>query len=199
MNGNTTTKGPWYRNRRMHRLSCAAFGVVLFVYGVGVGHYQWQPFGLIHKTNTVLTQMRHWPVKEVKEYRGEQELLQNAFTDPVTEENLYYPPINTLEEIQKSNLRLLMQRSGFETAYEDIDVIGAEQVSGPEGNQLVVRLRFTYQSREYNAFAYGTLPDNAFNMHTASAIIPGSGLNQSLRIATGHPRNYHHGILAAEL
>ena len=60
-----------------------------------------------------------------------------------------------------------------------------------------MKVRFSYQSREYESFAYGTLPEACTETVTASLIIPGSGLNQSLGIATGDTANYHNGILNA--
>ena len=88
-----------------------------------------------------------------------------------------------------------MRRKGFETAFEDLSVLGADQLNRPDGSFSVVRVRFEYQDRQYEAFAYGELPLVCGG--TANLIIPGSGLNQSLGIATGDQRNYHHGILAA--
>ena len=60
-----------------------------------------------------------------------------------------------------------------------------------------MRVRFEYQDRKHEAFAYGRLPAVCDGNNPASLIVPGSGLNQSLGIATGDKANYHHGILGA--
>ena len=168
--------------------------MLVFAYGVGVGHYQWPPFKQTQWVKNTLTQLLPEPVVE---YRGEAELLAYAFTDPVEETDLYYPPITDLEGIRRANDRIFTLREGFETAYEDLQVLAAEQLNRPQGAVPVVRVRFEYQDREHEAFAYGRLPAVCQSKGTASLIIPGSGLNQSLGIATGDKSNYHHGILDA--
>jgi hypothetical protein len=188
---NTNPSSP-RRKLWLQRLAAVALGGVLFVYGLGVGHYKWPPFELIAAVKTALTQ---WVPAPVAEYRGEQELLQYAFTDPVTETDLYHPPITSLEGIRQANERIFMRREGFETAYRDLELIDAQQMVRPAGAQPVVKVGFRYQGRDHEAFAYGRLPAASDNPGTAALIIPGSGLNQSLGIATGDPANYHHGIL----
>jgi hypothetical protein len=168
--------------------------MLVFAYGVGVGHYQWPPFWQIQGAKNTLTQLLPEPVVE---YRGEAELLIYAFTDPVEETDLYYPPITGLEGIRRANDRIFMLRQGFGTAYEDLQVLAAEQLNRPQGAVPVVRIRFEYQDREHEAFAYGHLPPVCEGTNSASLIIPGNGLNQSLGIATGDKANYHHGILDA--
>lgn len=167
---------------------------LVFTYGVGVGHYQWPPFWQIQGAKNTLTQLLPEPVVE---YRGEAELLAYAFTDPVAEADLYYPPITDLAGIHRANDQIFMLRQGFATAFEDLQVLKAEQVNRPQGAVPVVGVRFEYQDRELEAFAYGRLPPVCEGNNAASLIIPGSGLNQSLGIATGDKANYHHGILDA--
>ena len=93
------------------------FATLTFAYGVGVGHYQWPPFWQILGAKNTLTHLLPEPVVE---YRGEAELLVYAFTDPVKETDLYYPPITDLAGIRRANDRIYMLRQGFETAYEDL-------------------------------------------------------------------------------
>lgn len=162
--------------------------------GVGVGFYHWFPFRQLHWAKNTLTQLQPEPVVE---FRGEAELLAYAFTDPVEETDLYYPPITDLAGIRRANDRIFMLRQGFETAYEDLQVLAAEQLNRPQGPLPVVRVRFQYQDRMHEAFAYGRLPAFCEYNNSASLIIPGSGLNQSLGIATGDKANYHHGIFGA--
>jgi len=167
---------------------------LVFACGVGVGHYKWPPFGLIANSRSDVASLLPVPVLS-SEYGGEAELLVYAFTDPIDEEDLYYPPITDLVGIREANERIFMRRKGFETAFEDLLVLGADQLNRPDGSYPVVRVRFKYQDRQYEAFAYGDLPLACGGK--ANLIIPGSGLNQSLGIATGDQRNYHHGILEA--
>ena len=186
----STAKGRrWWKP--MAGVSLAA---TLFAYGVGVGHYQWPPFWQIQGVRNTLTQLLPEPVVE---YRGEAELLVYAFTDPVEEADLYYPSITELAGIRRANDRIFTLRQGFETAYQVLHVLAAEQLSRPQGAVPVVRVRFEYQDREHEAFAYGRLPGVCDGNNSSSLIIPGSGLNQSLGIATGDKANYHHGILDA--
>jgi len=186
----STVKG----RRRWKPLAGVSLAVAFFAYGMGVGHYQWPPFWQIQGAKNTLTHLLPEPVVE---YRGEAELLVYAFTDPAEETDLYYPPITDLAGIRRANDRIFMLRQGFETAYEDLRVLEAEQLNRPQGAMPVVRVRFEYQDREHEAFAYGRLPPVCEGNNSASLIIPGSGLNQSLGIATGDKANYHHGILDA--
>lgn len=166
------------------------FAAVLFACGLGFGHYGWPLFWLIEGRKMAFLQ---WLPEPVGEYRGEAELLVHAFIDPVEEKSLYYPPITDLAGIRSANDRIFMLRQGFEAAFENMQVLGADQISRPQGAVPVVRVRFSYQNRPYEAFAYGCLPTK--DRHdNASLIIPGSGLNQSLGIATRDKANYHYGI-----
>ncbi len=174
--------------KRFYRMQLCAFTVliVVFSYGVGVGHYKWPPFGALQ------TLARSVPHK----CTSKEEMLRNAFRDPVNEKELYFPAIDSLSGIREANERLFIRRDGFETAYENIQLLGADQLQRANGLQPVVRIRFSFLEREYEAFAYGELPDSNSSTR-ASLVIPGSGLNQSLGIATDDPKNYHHGILDA--
>lgn len=178
----------------------AVLGVLLaatmFAYGLGVGNNKWPPFWQIQRAKNTLTQLLSVEERAV-EYRGEAELLVYAFTDPVAETDLYYPAITDLAGIRRANNRIFMLHQGFETAYENIIVLGVEQLIRPQGAMPVVPVRFEYRGRNYEAFAYGRLPSVCDGNDAVSLIIPGSGFNQSLWIATGDETNYHHGILDA--
>ena len=182
--------------------------VIVFAYGVGVGHYQWPPFRLIQNSITSLPSWSpasentagHSPLvasEPFVEYLGEAELLTHAFTDPVMEAELYYSPITDIAEIREANDRIFMQRHGFKTAFESMRILGAEQLPRPQNAEPAVRVQFSYQERQHEAFAYGRLPETCDGSGYASLIIPGSGFNQSLGIAAGDNTNYHHGILDA--
>ncbi len=166
---------------------------ILFVYGIGVGHYHWPPFELLQQGKSVISQ--NAPLNG--EYQGEQELLQYAFVDPTNETELYYSPITSLAGIRVANERIFMTRMGFEQAYDALEILGADQLNRPPESEPVLRVRFRYCNREYGAFFYGRLPASCSGQGSASLVIPGSGLNQSLNIAAGNPANYHYGILNA--
>tara|TARA_Y100000588_G_C14267332_1_gene930547 strand:- start:889 stop:3156 length:2268 start_codon:yes stop_codon:yes gene_type:complete len=130
---------------------------------------------------------------------ADREILKSAFKTPIREQETYYEPITAINEIYESNQRLLIFRDGFETAYDDLELIGAEQVTRPVGMQPVVKVRFQYQDHEHEAFAYGMLPSIDNKSRRASLIIPGSGTGggdicQSYAIAADVPDNYQYGI-----
>jgi hypothetical protein len=160
--------------------------IVVFSCGVCFGLFKWPP---IEALRTLVRSVSH-------KCTTKEELLRNAFRDPVNEKELYYPAITSLSGIREANERLFICRDGFEIAYENIQLLGANQLQRANGLQPVVRVRFSYLEREYEAFAYGNLPKSDSGIR-ASLVIPGSGLNQSLGIATDNPKNYHHGILDA--
>ena len=187
-------------NRWVRYLVFVICGSVLFFLGLGVGHYKWPPFKLIYSLKSSLHQSLT-PFKLAKEYQGEREILQYAFTNPVNEENLYYPPINSLRDIHDANNRIFMQQNNFENAYQNLKVIDTQQIVRLNGSRPVVKVRFRYQERDYEAFAYGVLPKSCAEKKTslASLVIPGSGINQSLGIALNNPSNYHFGIMDSVL
>jgi hypothetical protein len=184
----------WRHSHLLMRILLVGLISMAFIYGVGIGHYKWFPFGIIQESKTLLSKLLLVPFAE---YMGEAELMGYGFTDPVAEVNLYYPPITDLSGILTANNRIFMQSKGFETAFDNLQVLGAEQLDRPKGSPDVVRVRFAYQEREYEAFAYGRLPEVCDDNGYASLIIPGSGLNQSLAISTGEKANTHYGILDA--
>lgn len=117
------------------------------------------------------------------------------FTDPIDEEDLYFSPITSIENIQEANQRIFKQRDGFETAYRELKINNVSQVYRPDGKHPVVKVCYSYQSRNHEAFAYGALPKGKLGL--ASLVIPGSGVNQSLSIANKESANYHYGIMSA--
>lgn len=118
MTDNKTTKTYSYKTSLIRCLTYAAFGMLFFTYGLTTGINRWQPFGLIQETKATVTQWIH-QLQPAEDYRGEQELLQYAFTDPVIENDLYHPSITLLDRIRKANQSIFMLRNGFETAYEN--------------------------------------------------------------------------------
>gem|GEM_PF-1865830 len=182
------------RSRLLLWLSLGLSVSAAFVLGIAVGHYRIPPFGTIHSAKAVVSAWVRGDTEQSGS-RGEQEIMEIAFVDPVSDTALYYPPVNSLAELRAANERILMRREGFEAAYEDLELIDATQLERAPSLQPVIRVRFRYQKREYEAFAYGRLPQGCPVAGWASLIIPGSLLNQSFAIATNDPSNYHFGIL----
>jgi hypothetical protein len=167
---------------------------VIFVYGIGVGRYKWPPHNFISYLNKTL---QDWLPEQVVEYRGEAELLTYAFTRPVVEFDLYYSPITDLAGIRDANNRIFVLREGFETSFENLILLGAEQLTRPKGALPVLRVRFRYQERIHEAFAYGLLRGVCDQSKSAGLIIPGSGINQSASIAAEDTNNNGYGIVQA--
>jgi len=194
----TTNRIGWTRASRVVLASwftAAALTVGSFLFGVGVGVYQWPPFQAIQSAKQFV---RSWlPRSDQRELSGDSETLDIAFADPVSEVALHYPPIHSLRGIREANERIFTRQDGFETAYTDLQVIDATQLDRPIGSEPVVCVQFRYQGAQHAAFAYGRLPMDAPVRKWATLIIPGSGLNQSLPISTDDRQNYHFGIQQA--
>jgi hypothetical protein len=171
---------------------CFSSAIIFFIFGMGVGHYHWPPFKPISKFKNFLSNSLF---ETSVEYRGEVGLLEEAFTDPVIDTDLYYPPINDLEGIRKANERIFMFREGFDSAFEKLEVTGVDQLDRSKGMLPVIRVRYRYQERQFEAFAYGNLPIASDSPKLGSLIIPGSGINQSFYIAQHDLNNYHSGFI----
>ena len=193
MRGANSKLDLFFRFVRLRRLFLGLVCSMSFVCGVAVEKLS-DHYGLARQVKTYLSQQL---VKTEDEYQGERELLKFAITDPAIEHNLYYPPITKLEDIRNANQRIFMFRKGYETAYKDLELKGTQQISQPPNAQPVIKVNFRYQNRNYDAFAYGKLPASCGGESTGSLVLPGSGLNQSLRIVSLDPKNYHYGIFDA--
>lgn len=173
-----------------HLLIIITIILVSFGYGISVGHYKWQPFQVIYELkNSILVLF-----KIDQPLLGDQEVLKEAFTASVNEEDLYYPEISSTKEVLSFNSSIFTPQQGFETAYEKIKISDAQQVSRKNGRGPVIKINFAYLDKTYEAFAYGTLPKICEKNSTSALVIPGSGLNQSLEIFQEDNSNYHRGI-----
>jgi hypothetical protein len=176
--------------------------LLLFAYGVAVGYYRWQPFGLLYRAKSQLAgawvreKAIHRDVSE-DAFRGDQALMRLAFTDPLIEGEKIYPPITSLAGIQSANQSIFVSVVGFESAYEELIVKGAERLELDSGATNVVRVRFAYQGRDYDAYAYGEMPPEPKSDETATLFIPGSGVNQSHGVRQRDASDHHGGIMAA--
>ena len=167
-----------------------SFVLASFMYGLLVGHYKIFPFDILASIKSSLNKT------QAPELSVSQIIQQNAFTQRAPTSDLIYSAILGVDDLYNHNERILTPRADFLKAYENILIGKAEMIDGD--STPILKLPFTLNGRDYNAFAYG----NAFNecegsTISAALIIPGSGNNQSQAIYQADPSNYHYGILEA--
>lgn len=175
------------------------YSFIFFLFGLLVGNYKWPPYTLLQNLKKSLIENYSYERNYEKKIalNGEQELLNLVFCDTVSEHNLYYPPISSMDAIYDSNQRIHMECSGFESAYKNIKLVGYEYKKRGSRFLDVLRVNFVYRGKEYEAFAYVTAQDSCHSRDKSTLIIPGSEINQSYGIANGDTTNYHYGILDA--
>lgn len=177
--------------------------VCIFVYGVLVGRYEWFPYQYISyvKPQLLLLDFKEKYFEEgvgnapfqgehVGEYSLPEELFKHAFTDPIIDGKLLYDAIESFEDVRKINQSIFIDADGFESAYEQINVLGAEQLSREISDDPVVKVSFNYKGASYSSYAYGKLTENCGNRkQCATLALVGSGLNVSKSTYTGdiHP------------
>jgi len=183
-------------HRNLSRLICAA--VVLtalglsFGYGVGVGFYHWPPFSALKNVQDALFDKR-----TTHDYRGEKELLQFAFTDPLIQGEQIHAPITQLDGIYGANRSLLLPVERFFEAYDHLEVIDAALLVLDQGAIQVLKITYELAGDRYYAYAYAYAVAPQKSGNGAALVIPGSGLNQSSVIYKNDPSNYHFGIIEA--
>lgn len=158
-------------------LAGSAGAALCFLLGTLVGHYRWPPFELMSRAKAATTA---WlGTSGDGQLDPERELMKSAFIDPVVDPAPYYPAISDISGIRQANQRILVPREGFERAYETLVVEQAEQLARPSDAPPVVRVRFRYDGRPHEAFAYGVLPGAEQTQGWGALVIPGSGMNVS--------------------
>ena len=178
------------KSKLLKFLALIVISFFLFTFGVSVGHYRWPPFTSLYEIKTIVSDN----FKKESSSFGVAEVLSEAFTDPVNEQDLYHPAVISFEGVHSLNKTIFIEQEGFQSAYDNIDVVGAEQLLRPNGAPSVVRLTFNYLGKRHEAFAYGSLPSRCGGNSLATLIIPGSGINQSLAIFRDNKNNYQRGI-----
>ena len=164
---------------------------VAFSYGVGVGVYQWPPFSTLNHVRDALLGWAGFS----REYRGEEELLRVAFTDPLIRGEQVHPPITSLDGIYRANRSLKLGVERFFDAYDSLEVIDASPLALDQGSTKVLKLTYKLAGEEYHAYAYSI--EYSQPARLAALIIPGSGFNQSSGIYRNDRSNYHVGIMDA--
>ena len=193
--------------RPIKRIRLVAFVVaptlffLSFVSGVAIAAWQLPPYQAL-KT---IWDSRPWgdlsleaSADEIANgFDWEADIVESAFsTNPSIDGELYYPPITTVQGIREANVTAFVETEGFENAFDQIEVVGTEQLELPPGSLPVVRVTYSYRQEIREAFSYGDMP-HLCDGRLGSLVIPGSGDNQSSAIFTGDPENYHSGILDA--
>ena len=186
-----TTKSPRYLPRFMW------VAVVLTILGlavgdrVSVGSAARLLFSMLKNDQDALFATRRGWVSEA--YRGEQELLQSAFTDPLIPATHIHPPITSLQGIYDANRSLMLPVNQFFEAYDQLEIIDAALLVLDQGATHVLQVTYTLAGTRYDAYAYAVGAPTAGV--GAALVIPGSGWNQSSAIYKNDPANYHFGIL----
>ena len=173
---------------------------IFFLYGVGVGVYKYPPFESLAYIKNYL-HPEEWNLFKAV-LTGRQRLLESGFTDPVIKDYLIFPAITKIKGIQSANERIYQDIKDYGSSYESLKILATEQLQ-TKGNLSILRLRYLYQDKEYNAYAYGELQHRICSINKESSkepislIIPGSGINQSYDIYTNNKNGYQYGILEA--
>lgn len=172
--------------RRRRTVFVIALVLVVFTYGVGVGHYRWVPFDQLLAARNVVGESGD----AQDPYAGpDDELLGLAFSGELSTP-VMRPPATTLADVSQYNERIFTPVESLWRAEEQIEIVGAEQLD-VEDVAPVVRVDFIFEGRARSAYAYG----DVVNQHRdAVLIIPGSGQNKARAIASGDPDS---GITAA--
>ena len=175
---------------------------VSFTYGVLVGRFKWQPYGIFQELKSILFIPNNYKSNNElqRSQRGEDQLMEIVFPDTISDNHLYYPPIKQPKDILEYNERVFINQESFDHAYDSITILNSETLYRPREEPQVLKVSFIYQSKQYEVFAYATKLKQKNSPETASTaalIIPGSGINQSLGIALTDQRNYHYGIQEA--
>jgi hypothetical protein len=166
---------------------------MIFVYGIGVGTYQWFPYNVLV---TIKNSIIFVHQQQSNDYKGEEELLRFAFTNPVISGEMFLPPLETLDDVRKVNESIFLPVADFFDAYTNIQILEDTDISLKATPSRVKELSFELNEREYKAYAYFSL-QSAGNHSRAILIIPGSGMNQSSSLLLSDEKNYHYGIMTA--
>lgn len=161
--------------------------------GIGIGQYRRSHAKQLTALKSAISYVLPTPDKP---YKGEGEILRDAFTKPISPGEKIYSQITSLDGIKQVNDAIFLPIELFFDAYQNITLGKTEQLELDNGATKLVKLRYTLGGRVYSAYAYGRL-DSSSKTKQAALIIPGSGLNQSSAIYKKDPDNYHFGVFDA--
>jgi hypothetical protein len=94
------------------------------------------------------------PSDASQEYRGQEELLQFAFTDPLIVGQQIHPPVTSLDGIYEANFALELPVESFFDAFDALAITAGSTILLDDGATEVLRVTFRLAGREYDAYAY---------------------------------------------
>lgn len=165
---------------------------VSFGYGVGVGSYQWPPYGIL---KSIKQRFSDRESEDTSVGNPESQLLNYAFSDPMISGDQVSPAITTLDEIAEAVRSMAMPVKDYWDVYQTMTV-GAPQAKTLDSGQTEL-IEVTYQvgTLEFSAHAYIDASDGWGGKQSAVLVIPGSGENQSSEIDRHVESNYQQNIL----
>lgn len=156
-----------------------------FFWGAATVAYKITPF------NNLIGIYEKFQKKEQK--TGDEELLQYAFNDPALSSRSYFPNVRSLKDLQGLNQDIFISQEWFSSAFKEIRIGDTEELVDSEGHKII-KVSFQLNRRRFEAFAYGSKPENCGSKQVSVFVIPGSGFNQGFAIASRNDKNYHAGI-----
>jgi len=92
------------RRQRVRVAMVMAALCLVFFYAVGVVLYHWPPFSILKAARDVLYDSI--ALRSPNDYRGQDELIRFAFTDPLIQGEQIHDPISTLDGIYEGPIQL---------------------------------------------------------------------------------------------
>jgi hypothetical protein len=163
--------------------------VAIFLYGVGVGAFQWIPHtGLQTLYGSFINKVTLDQPAESQIYiPPDGQLMQFAFTRELSHPVLS-EPARSLDDIRAFNESIHTPIDlFFDLPGGGIDILSAQQLEVSDVAPVIV-IDFLFGGKERKAYAYGSLEDG----YDASVLlIPGSGQNKGRAIVSNNHDEYH--------
>ncbi len=159
----------------------------MFFYGVGVGTYQWFPYGGLQALyRATLPATSETPDHREGHASVDDELLRFAFTRELSRP-LLREPTKSLDGVLEFNESIHTPVELLFDAAAQIEILGTRELKIEEQVPILVT-EFLFAGMERRAYAYGSLSSS----DTAAVLmIPGSGENKARRIVSSDPGDYH--------
>ena len=128
-------------------------------------------------------------------YQRDAELLKDAFTDKMVENNRQiYPPVENIAQLKERINEYELDASSFTSAFADLHIVNTKLAFD------LLRVDYSLADRKYSAYAYFIQhADRAVDEKSSCLIIPGSGKNQSTLIFEQKSDVHNYGELVAFL
>jgi hypothetical protein len=170
-------------NWRTIRLS--VIGIIIFAYGIGVGYYQWFPFG-------IFMQLRVNFFQTTTNFSKPSPITPDMFTDTMLNTEKVLQPIVSRNQITTTLKSMIFPANKFYGAYENISILDANSITLDNGKTEILKVVYRFSDKIFNAYAY---KKSGSSKEKSALIIPGSGSNQSHAIYNEEVNNYHFGII----